>query len=303
MKHIFSLNTFWRVRCAAAAASLTLAAAGAAHAAVNDVFPGDYTALPEGAFVSTYYLFHREFSGPYAGGRALLDGSVRADVAALRLVKYAKVGNYAVAPMMVLPLSDMHTSGAPLPALVGDKASGFGDLRFGATAWLINEPERRHYFGMTGVVFAPTGAYRADRVLNVGENRWKFAINLGWVRALGDKWTIDLSPELVWYGANDDYLRGKRLEQKTSLAFTAYLRHHLNATTQLFAGGQINDGGETVLNGVAQRNEPENPRLYLGMTRNLGGGSQVILRYGRDTAIRSGLKMDNEFALRLLKLY
>lgn len=273
------------------------------HAAVNDVFPGDYTALPQGSFLATWYFYHREFSGLYANDRRLMDGVVRSDVAALRMVKYLKAGDYTVAPVVVLPMSDMHASGGSLPALVGDKASGFGDIRLGSTLWLVNEPAQRHFFGVTGVVTMPTGAYRADRVLNVGENRWKFAVNMGWIRALAEKWTLDLSPELVWYGVNDDYARGKRLEQKTSLAFTAYVRHHLNTATQLFVGGQLNDGGETVLNGTAQRNEALNPRLSLGIAQSLSATTQLTARYARDTSIRSGFKTDDEFALRFLTLY
>lgn len=288
---------------ATGAALFALLMGGSANAAVNEVFPGDYTALPEGTFLATYYLYHRESSGPYASDKRLMDGSVRTDVAAFRMVKYLKAGDYTVAPMLVLPVSDAHASGASLPALVGDKASGFGDLRLGATVWLINNPDKRNYLGVTGVVFAPTGAYRSDRVLNIGENRWKFALNVGWIGALSEKWTLDLSPELVWYGTNDNYAGGARLEQKTSLAFTAYVRHHLSPTTQLFAGAQLNDGGETVLNGTAQRNEPDNPRLYLGVTQFLSATSQVIARYGRDTSIHSGFKTDDEFALRFLKLY
>ena len=274
-----------------------------AHAAVNDVFPGDYTALPEGSFTTTYYLYHREFSGPYVRGRKLMDGALRSDVAALRMAKFLKVGDYTVAPMIVLPMSDTHVSGASLPALIGDRASGFGDLRLGATVWLINEPARRNYLGVTGVVFAPTGAYHPDRALNIGENRWKFSLNVGWIGALSEKWTFDLSPELIWYGINDNYAGGAKLEQKTSLALTAYLRHRLSPVTQLFVGGQLNDGGETVLNGTAQRNEIINPRLYIGATHLLGATSQVIARYGRDASIHSGYKTDDEFALRFLKLY
>lgn len=285
------------------AALLAMMTGGVAHAAVNEVFPADYTALPEGTLTTTYYLFHREFSGPYANDKQLMGGNLRSDLAALRMVKFLKAGDYTVAPMMVLPVSDIHASGASLPARVGDKASGFGDLRLGTTLWLINEPAKRHYFGVTGILFAPTGAYRSDRVLNIGENRWKFALNMGWIGALSEKWTLDLAPEFIWYGSNDNYAKGAKLEQKTSLAFTAYLRHHLGPSTQLFVGGQLNDGGETVLNGTAQRNEVENPRFYLGLTHLLSATSQVVARYGRDTAIHSGFKTDHEFALRLLKLY
>jgi hypothetical protein len=77
----------------------------------------------------------------------------------------------------------------------------------------------------------------------------------------------------------------------------------LSPVTQLFVGGQLNDGGETVLNGTAQRNEIINPRLYIGGTHLLGATSQVIARYGRDASIHSGYKTDDEFALRFLKLY
>ncbi len=50
-------------------ASLWMVAA-AANAAVNDIYPTDFVALPSGSVNVTIYSAHQKISGPYANGVA-----------------------------------------------------------------------------------------------------------------------------------------------------------------------------------------------------------------------------------------
>ena len=88
-------------------------------------------------------------------------------------------------------------------------------------------------------VTAPMGDYQADRLLNMGANRWNLRVGLPFVQTLGD-WipgeitTLELLPSVWFYGDNSDYTgMGLRLEQDPLVTLEAHVTHDI--TTTLFA--------------------------------------------------------------------
>lgn len=271
--------------------------ATSAGAAVNDIYPGDYAALPEGTTVITAYLYDREFDSLYSKGQRVAQGKLQSNVAALRLVRYYRLGAYTVAPVAVLPYSVNHVEGNLRRAL-GDGSNGFVDARLGGTIWLVNQPQTRDYLALTLVTFIPTGTYTSTRAINAGENRWKTTLGLGALHGFGERWTLDVVPELAWYGTNESYLGNRRLEQQPSYALTSYLRYRALPNAEIFVGGQVNGGGETEINGVAQKNVLHSRRSMLGLTYSPTRTSQMMVRYARETSTDNGLHLSNEVALR-----
>lgn len=274
-----------------------------ATAAVNDVFPSDYAALPEGDVVATAYYYHRRFDGFYRNGQVLLPATVRADIAAIRLSRFYRHGGVKWAPTVVAPAIASEVEGDAARQVFGGFAGGMGDLRASATFWAIDNPGERHFLALTLMLIAPTGEYSSARLVNVGENRWRQVGNLGWINGWGPNWTTDVTAEVARYGDNPDYNRGRRLEQEASSALTAYIRHHFSKNWQGFAGTQFNWGGDTHLDGVPQGGAPGNQRIFLGGLYLSGAGHQVIFRYGRDAAIDNGFHNDQEWSLRFLKRF
>jgi Putative MetA-pathway of phenol degradation len=284
----------------ACAALVGLLFATSAGAAVNDIFPGDYTALPEGATVITAYLYDREYDSLYSKGQRVAEGNLQSDIAALRFVRYYRLGDYTVAPVAVLPYAMSHVEGGLRRAL-GDGSNGFIDARLGVTIWLVNQPQTRDHLGLTLITFIPTGAYISTRAVNAGENRWKTTLGLGGIHGIGERWTLDVASELAWYGANESYLGNRRLEQQPSYALTGYLRYRVLPDAEIFVGGQVNGGGETEINSVAQKNVLHSRRASLGLTYSPTRSTQLIARYAHETSTDNGLHLSDEVALRWAK--
>jgi hypothetical protein len=240
--------------------------ATASLAAVNDVMPGDYFPLPPGQTTLAAYAYDREFKRPYAGGRKTLDGNIDSNVLALRAARSFQVGDTTFAGVVVLPLSDSQVSPAPLATALGAQAKGLSDLRLGLTAWLINDKATANYLGMSGTLIAPTGDYDGRQVLNAGENRWRFVFSGGWQKDITPRFLIELSPEIAFHGDNNDYVGHRKLEQRSSVALTGYLRWRVSPAWHVHVGGQVNRGGETRINGVDQRNPANNDRVMAGMS-------------------------------------
>lgn len=269
-----------------------------AHAAVNDIFPGDYYPIKPGITTAALYAYDRAQVGPYSHGHQLLDGESNSIIIATRFTHTFLIGETAVAAVVVLPWAKSHVSPAPLARFLGEESEGFSDIRLGLTAWAINNPANAHYLALSSMVVAPTGEYDKNQRLNIGENRWKLIMSGGWQKDITRQFLVELSPEVVFYGDNNDYVNNGNLEQKTSAALTGYLRYRATPTWHVHVGGQLNRGGETMINGVDQHNSPNNNRLMAGMTWFIPSNHQIILRAARDTAIDNGFRTNREIALR-----
>lgn len=269
--------------------------------AQNDVFPTDYVANKPGDIVTTLYFKESEGNGYYRNDVKLINDSVAITTQVLRFVYTTKVFGYTSALLGVGAYAKTEFDGPVVERLYPKSTSGIGDMRFGITTWLLNNSAEMKYFAITPMISIPVGSYDPSRSVNIGENRYKAALSAGYVNRfmnneIGELF-LELSPELAVYGDNND-ARGKKIEQNPSYALTGYLRYRPMTMMGIFTGYQINRGGETILNGVEQNDQPNNTRFMLGGAIFLYG-TQIILRHARDTHIQSGFKTSDETTLRL----
>lgn len=271
---------------------------------MNDLLPGDYYPLVSGSSTLATYVYDRQAEGPYAQGKLPLKGKLDNQIYALRLGHFFEVGGKPLSLIAVIPWADASVSPRPLAAALGNSASGMGDLRFGATQWLLTDTANGEYLAISAVASLPTGNYDATKILNIGENRSKYTVNLGWYKTLSSAFVLEVSPEIAWYGANNDYLNGKRLEQAQSTAFTTMLRYRASPQWHFHVSHQANAGGATTLNGTVRDDALRNERLMLGTTLTSADKQhQFIVRVARDTHIDNGFKTSNELLFRYLRMY
>lgn len=289
-----------RTRTAAAVASLAACAlALPAAAAVNDILPTDYAALQEGTTNLSLYALNQRLSGPWRDGRLSTNGQLDLRLLALRLSRSFSVGEngqYALAPVLVLPWADGEASG--LPPVFGKQASGQGDLRVGLTFWHHVDRVNREYGTVSVFVGLPTGDYDPTRVLNVGENRTRVVLSAGWLTQLGPRWVADVATEVAAYGDNRAYLGSRVLSQDVSYAATGWLRYRVTPALHWMGGAQVNRGGASYVNGTLSTGAPDNTRLSTGLLLFTADQQQWILRYSRDATVRNGFRMEDEVTLR-----
>ena len=283
-------------------ASLWLVVA-AANAAVNDIYPTDFVALPSGSVNVTVYSGHQKFTGRYANGVRTEAGEAIANQVVLRASRVFALGEnqqYAWAPVVALGYADINTNSTLGTILRGSNASGMGDLRVGNAFWFHIDRANRTY-GLIGLFAGfPTGEYNTSSALNVGENRVRYVLSAGWMQPIAGKWLIDVAPEVAIYGEDDRYLGTRVRTQDTSYALTSYLRYRQSDVLQFYGGAQINRGGATQVGGIQTTGAPDNTRLYLGTMLFTSPKQQWQLRYSKDVQIENGLRSDGEISLRYL---
>lgn len=283
-----------------AVAGLALASA-ASHAI--DIDAGDYTALPAGTTVGVLYAQHAERKSLYANDQRVPgDMGLDSDIGILRVIHFMKISGYTVDPQFLLPFGQLKARGDLGPVL--GKRSGTADLILAATVWLQEDATNRRYFGITPFVFAPTGTYDAARPMNLGENRWKYALQAAYVHGVGDKLTFDVAADITAYGRNDKANpAGDNLTQKPTVQLQGFVRYAMSPAWDLRAGLSHTRTGETKLAGVANGDDAQITKMQLGSAVFVGPKTQLLATWGRDLKVDNGFKESSRLNLRLLQLF
>ena len=71
-------------------------------------------------------------------------------------------------------------------------------------------------------VQAPTGHYEADKLINVGTNRWSAKAELGYILPVKPKWLLEFEFGTWFFGDNDEFL-GVTREQEPIFSFQFHL--------------------------------------------------------------------------------
>lgn len=275
----------------------------AANAHSVTVDAGDYSRLPDGTNLAVVYYQHFEGKQLYSQGDKLsANARLAADVGILRGVRFIDVGDFTVVPQFLLPFGQLKTGG-DLSGL--SSTNGIGDLIFAPTIHLLKDPERKRAFAVTPWLYMPTGQYNHDKALNAfGENRWKLDMQVGYITPLSDKWTLDLVGDVVWYGQNNDFgSNSAKMKQSLSYQVQTHLRYHITPGTYVAGMLSYDWGGETTVNGIRQGDRQERTKALLSVGHFLTPTVQVLGSYGQDLSIRTGVKEDNRFNLRLVKVF
>lgn len=290
-------------------AALALAAAGAlaggsAHAIGAD--HGDWVAPPPGKTLLVLYGQHSEYDKAYANGNAVLnDADLRANVGIVRVTKPFSWGDTIVHPQVLIPFGRMSASGN-LSAL--GSTSGVGDIILVNGFFLVHDWEARKHFAIVPYLFLPTGSYDRNRALNLGEHRWKAALQAGGQYPLTDRLTHEATADVTVFGKNNDAgPGGATLKQKPQGELRTYLTYAVNPAnfTTVAAGLGHVWGGQTTLAGVAQADRKSTTTLYLQTQLAVSAAKSdfLLFSYERDLKVDNGLRLANQVRVRYLKVF
>jgi len=202
---------------------------------------------------------------------------------------------------VVIPFSHGNWEGFELGLPVSVNRTGFGDplVRLGVN--FIGAPALygREYAGfnekfVAGASFQmriPLGQYEANRIVNLGTNRWAFKPNIGAAMNLG-KWVIETSIGAWFFTRNDDFFGGNSLWQRPLYSLQAHVAYKFRRGFWLAASYAIGRGGETLLNDEEMGNYQKNSRFGLTFAIPIASGHAVTLSYATGITTRYGADFD-----------
>lgn len=251
----------------------------------------DYIAAPEGTKLMAVYYNHQAGNELYADGDKVSDDfNFSANIGILRPVIYTKIGPILVDPQILIPFGDLSLDG---DAVGGTEiaSTGLGDPVLASSFWLINRPEQKWWLGFSPYFYIPIGDYDNDKILNLGDNRWKFREEIGTVKGLGDKAYLGLIGAVEFYTDNNDF-GASEVTQEQDPAFFAevHLSYDITNTFYVAADYFYKYGGETTIDSVDQDNEASDHAMRLGFGFSLNNNTKLLLKYRSDLQVENGPK-------------
>ena len=240
---------------------LLLTTAAATASLAQEMTPRAYWPAPKGTQVLTVGLAYTDGdiipdpSLPIVGFDSEITSAV---VGYLRTIElFGRTANVVVE----VPYAD-GTTGADNPDLgrIEREYKGVGDISAKLQINLWGAPSMdaqgfaelrenpRPIIGASVKVVAPTGKYDADRLINVGGNRWAAKFELGAMFPLTSKWLLELDAGTWVFEDNDDFFRGFNREQKPIYSVSAHLVRRFSPGFWVSLDATGYRGGQTVVN-------------------------------------------------------
>jgi len=179
--------------------------------------------------------------------------------------------------------------------------SGFGDplLRFslnlyGAPALSVKELasyQQDIIIGASVQFSVPSGQYDADKLVNVGANRWFVKPELGLSKAWGP-WTLELATAATFFADNDDFLEGKTREQDPIYSVKGGLIYGFRNGIWVALNGAYFTGGRATVDGVEGDNLQKNTRVGVTVALPVDRNHSVKLYATTGISTRIGTDSD-----------
>jgi len=232
----------------------------------------------------------------YASGDVLFDPSIplygvdsEVNIALLAYLQTFSLWGRTTNVLVELPYQSSTTQG-----YIGDTPAqgdtfGFGDLGVTLAVNLLGAPtmtpadfqalraKPHPILGASVKLIAPTGQYNADRLLNVGGNRWAVKTELGTVIPLERKWLLELQAGAWFVGDDDEFIAGER-EQDPVFLFQVHLVHRFRPGFWASFDANYYTGGRQTIGG----NE------LVDVQRNSRVGGTVVFPFARRYALKFG---------------
>lgn len=138
----------------------------------------------------------------------------------------------------------------------------------------------------------PLGQYDADRVLNIGANRWSVRPEVAVVQPLARTWAVEAYAGVTLFTHNTEYLRTSTVRQAPLFAVQGHLVRVLGRRGWLALDATMYSGGETTVDGVVQSNFQTNLRLGATGVYTFSGGHGVRAAFSSGFYTRFGGDFD-----------
>ena len=242
----------------------------AAQAQAGEIEPRAYVNTPVGInFLLTGYAYSdgglsTEASSPIKDAQIKMHTGILAYARTLDV--WGKSGKIDV----IVPYSDLSGSATVAGQPRERNVSGLNDPRlrfsvnfYGAPALSLQEftnYQQDLIIGTSIQVSAPLGQYDADKLVNLGNNRWFVKPDIGISKAWGAL-AIELSTGVFIFSNNNDFFGGSTLEQDPVSSTQLHVTYNFGHGVWAALSGTCDYGGRTTIDGMQNDDLQNNSRV------------------------------------------
>lgn len=231
----------------------------------------------------------------------LTNANIETDLALLAYARVFEVAGQSAKVDFVLPYGRLKGTADYLGSPVEREISGLADPRLRFSMNFIGAPalsleEFRNYqqdliVGGSVQVSLPVGQYDADRLVNLGTNRWFIKPELGVSKAWGP-WSLELSASATFFSDNDDFLGGRRREQDPVYTLQQHLVYGFRSGVWMAVTAAQLKGGRTMLDGVRKDDMQKSSRVGVTLALPIDRHNSLKLFANSGVTIRTGTDFD-----------
>jgi hypothetical protein len=283
-----------RVLLASAASGLL-----AASASAQELSPRAYWPAPKGTILT--FVGYNHSSGDVITDPSLPIAGVDSRLNTVQVGYLQTVSLFGRTSNVVVELP--YTWGSTVGTVDGEPArrdlSAVGDMAFTLSVNLLGAPSltraefrelRQNPHPILGAsvrVLAPTGSYDADKLINVGANRWAVKAELGSIFPLNPPWHVEFAVGAWLFGDNDQFL-GVVREQRPVLSLEVHLVRRFRPGFWASLDGNFFAGGRSLINGEETETLQRNSRLGLTLVFPFHRRHAIKASYSAGVVTESG---------------
>jgi hypothetical protein len=144
--------------------------------------------------------------------------------------------------------------------------------------------------GVSLTITAPTGLYHANKILNLGSDRWSFKPEFALSHPFGpeQKWEFDAYANAYFYTDNTSYHGREILRQEPLPGVEGHISYSFNDRLWASVDTRYSFRGTTVLNGVTQNNAQQNFILGSEMNISLNPRNSLAFEFAKALVHQNG---------------
>lgn len=175
----------------------------------------------------------------------------------------------------------------------GDSSYAVGILLKGVPALSLAQFEKFEpttTLGASFTITAPTGSYNANRILNLGSERWSFKpeVALSYPFGSEQKWEVEAYGNIYFYTDNTSYHGREVLRQQALPGVEGHVSYSFTDRLWTSLDTRYSFRGSTGVNEVDQNNPQRNFVLGSEMNITLNARNSLVLEFGKALAHRNG---------------
>ncbi len=275
--------------------------AGAFCAQAQDLEPRAYANAPVGLNFLVMGYGHTEGGVGVDSSLPLTDVNIEVHSAAAAYARTLDIAGKSAKFDVVLPYAWLSGTGK----VSGDErdrvVDGFADPRvrfsvnlFGAPALTLDKFPSYQQDLIVGTVLevtAPGGQYDADKLVNIGTNRWSIKPELGVSKRLGPV-TLEMAGGVRFYTDNEEFFGGGVREQAVMYSLQGHLVYSFPFGIWAALDGTFYTGGETTINGEVKDDRLKNSRVGVTLALPVNRYNSVKLYASTGSSGRTGSDFD-----------
>ncbi|MDA8049003.1 MAG: transporter [Rhodospirillales bacterium] len=282
----------------------TLAVVVPRSARAQEIEPNDLVPLPPGSnVIEGYYAYGDLTEFNVANGPTFADKTgMQVNLGAGRYLHYFTLGGHPAA-VQILQTFGSESGGEINGASLGS-TFGAADIALNAALWPYADRARGRYLVVVGWLYPPSGSYDPRSALNLGENRWKGNLQIGWHQTTGRRFSYDLAFDTTIYGENGDaYPGGLKLTQVPTYRVQAWANWRWAPGIETSLGYEGLFGGKQSLGGVANGQKTEEQRVRAAASYFITPTLQVLLEINHDLQVVGGFRQEFGAVFRIAMVF